>query len=99
MSFPKLSAKEYLILDILRSGSEHFGLEMVKASDGQLKRGTIYVTLSRMADKGYVTSRQEKEPTDPGMPRRLYSISGQGSRVLNANDAAKAAMSGGCGYA
>ncbi|WP_415402897.1 PadR family transcriptional regulator [Tateyamaria sp. SN3-11] len=88
MSFPSLSQKEYVILDLLRSGSEMFGLEMVKASDGALKRGTIYVTLQRMAEKGYVKSRQEKNPTDPGMPKRVYKISGEGSAVLRATDMA-----------
>ena len=60
-----------------------YGLEMVKASS-KLVRGTIYVLLSRMEDKGYVSSRQEREETQAGMPRRLYSITGLGQRALNA---------------
>lgn len=91
MSFPRLSEKEYLILDLLRSGKERFGLEMVRESGGKLKRGTVYVTLNRMSDKGYVTSRHEKDPKDPGMPRRQYRITGEGTRVLRATDAASAA--------
>ena len=91
MSFPRLSEKEYLILDLLRAGAERFGLEMVKESHGSLRRGTIYVTLSRMVDKGYVRSRQEKDSKDPGMPRRLYAITGEGVRALRAIDAALAA--------
>lgn len=88
MKIPSLSEKEYLILDLLRSGKERFGLEMVKESGGKLKRGTIYVTLNRMVDKGYVQSRHEKSPNDPGMPKRLYLISGEGERVLRSVDAA-----------
>jgi DNA-binding PadR family transcriptional regulator len=83
-----------MILDQLRSGREMFGLEMVKASNGSLKRGTVYVTLNRMTEKRLVTSRQEKEPADPGMPRRLYEITGHGQRVLNAVDAAAAVFYG-----
>lgn len=99
MSLPRLSPKEYLILDLLRSGVERFGLELVKASDGGLKRGTIYVTLNRMAEKGYLTSRQEKSPQDPGMPRRLYTITGEGVRALRIADAAaSAAALGEVGY-
>lgn len=94
MDFPRLSAKEYLILDLLRSGAKRFGLEMVKESGGALKRGTIYVTLQRMAEKGYVRSRQEKSPKDPGMPRRVYTITGEGAKVLQAVDAGRTAASG-----
>ena len=93
MDFPRLSEKEYRILDLLRSSGERFGLQMVRESEGALKRGTIYVTLNRMVEKGYLTSRREKEPKDPGMPRRLYMITGEGVRALRAADAAEAAAS------
>lgn len=92
---PNLSKIEYLILDLLRSGNQMYGLEMVKAADGALKRGTIYVTLSRMVDKGYLTDRAEDNPSDPGLPRRHYKISGLGSRVLSGHDAAAAVFAGG----
>ena len=69
---PRLSAKEALILDLLR-GSEKYGLELVTASDGALKRGTVYVTLGRMEDKGLIVSRVEGDtPALGGLPRRLY---------------------------
>ncbi len=42
--FPKLSRKEFLVLGMLIGRGEMFGLEMVEASEGELKRGTIYVT-------------------------------------------------------
>lgn len=91
MEVPRLSDKEYLVLDMLRSERERFGLEMVKESNGALKRGTVYVTLSRMVEKGYLKSRQEKTPSDPGLPRRLYSITGEGARALKVADAARSA--------
>jgi len=100
MLFPRLSDKEYIILNLLRSGGEAFGLEMVKASQGSLKRGTIYVTLNRMVEKGFIVSRQEKAPTDPGMPRRYYKITGEGANALKAADAAlSATANGNVGYA
>jgi DNA-binding PadR family transcriptional regulator len=56
---------------------------LVKESGGELKRGTIYVTLGRMEDKGLVESDLEKlGGNEPGPARRLYSITGQGVRVL-----------------
>ena len=79
-----LSKVEYLILSLLRSGTEMYGLEMIRDSAGQLKTGTIYVTLGRMREKKYVTSRQSEQQNYPGMPRRLYKISGVGQAVLSA---------------
>lgn len=84
--FPRLSRKETLILEMLMSKGEMFGLEMVEASEGGLKRGTIYVTLQRMADKGYVDSREEpRTMPEIGIPRRKYKATGLGERVFRAN--------------
>jgi DNA-binding PadR family transcriptional regulator len=80
--FPKLSPKEFKILQLLISNGDMFGLEMIEASDGELKRGTIYVTLQRMSDKGYVESREEpREYPEIGIPRRKYSATGLGEKV------------------
>ncbi len=83
MSAPRPSKKELLILEMLIRNGEMYGLEMVKASSG-LKRGTIYVTLGRMADKGWVQSRQVKEAGVSGLPRRLFQTTELGSRVYDA---------------
>ena len=84
--FPKLSRKEILILEMLLGKGEMFGLEMVDASEGGLKRGTIYVTLQRMADKNYVDSREEpRNLPEIGIPRRKYRATGLGERVYRAN--------------
>ncbi len=84
--FPRLSRKEILILEMLLGKGEMFGLEMVEASEGGLKRGTIYVTLQRMADKGYVESREEpRTMPEIGIPRRKYFATGLGQRVYRAN--------------
>jgi DNA-binding PadR family transcriptional regulator len=79
-----LSATEGLILELLRA-DEMFGLQLVEQSRGRLKRGTVYVTLGRMQEKGYVESRQEdRRPGAIGLPRRLYRPTGLGLRVLDA---------------
>ena len=81
---PRLSAKEALVLELLTAG-ERYGLQLVAASRGRLKRGTVYVTLGRMEDKGYVTSRTEEAPEGAGgLPRRLYEATPLGLRVLKA---------------
>ena len=81
---PRLSDKERVILELL-TGDEHYGLQLVAASNGRLKRGTIYVTLGRMETKGYVTSRTEDAPDGAGgLPRRIYEATPYGLRVVKA---------------
>lgn len=79
----KLSSTEELILGMLITWkSELYGLQIVQASNGAIARGSVYVTLDRMEDKGLVESRQEdKEPGVPGIPRRLYKPTGHGARA------------------
>lgn len=82
---PVPSQKEMLIMKLLLRGGELYGLQMVTQSEGALKRGTVYVTLDRMEDKGYLTSRQEESPPGAlGLPRRLYKLTGLGQRVVQA---------------
>lgn len=82
---PTVSRKEALILELLAAAGDRYGLELVEASEGRLKRGTVYVTLSRMEDKGYVTSTQEtKGPGSIGLPRRLYRLTALGRRAREA---------------
>jgi DNA-binding PadR family transcriptional regulator len=80
---PTLSPKETLILELLIAREDMYGLELVSASRRRLKRGTIYVTLARMEDKGFVTSRLEDPPADSGgLPRRRYRPTALGRRVF-----------------
>src|SRR4051812_12003773 len=86
---PTLPAKEALILELLVGESEMYGLQLVAASRRRLKRGTVYVTLGRMEEKGFITSRLESRPRDEGgMPRRLYEPTAFGRRVLAAYEMA-----------
>ncbi len=77
---PRLSTKEAVILDLLVNQGSMYGLEMIRASD-ELKRGTVYVTLGRMAEKGYVESHLENAP-EGGVARRVYQATGHGKRIL-----------------
>ena len=89
-ALPKFSATERLIIELLAGHQELFGLQMVELSDGRLKRGTVYVTLGRMLEKGYLESRQEAMPTGAiGLPRRLYRPTGFALRALAAWKAAE----------
>ena len=85
VSFPRVSSKEALILELLRGG-EMYGLELVTASGGALKRGTVYVTLGRMEEKGLIVSRiEDGPPAHGGLPRRLYKPTPYGKQLLSAS--------------
>jgi len=77
-----VSGKEALILQLL-GGTELYGLQLVAASRRRLKRGTVYVTLGRMEQKGFIVSRlEDPPPATGGMPRRMYRATSLGRRVL-----------------
>lgn len=88
---PRLSVVEAEILRLLISQGEMYGLELVGASK-IIKRGTIYVTLGRMADKGLVASRAVKIKNEPGIPRRLFAPTGLGQRIFHASEEANALL-------
>jgi DNA-binding PadR family transcriptional regulator len=72
-----------------------FGLQLIERSHGSLKRGTVYVTLGRMQEKGYLASRQEDlHPGAIGLPRRLYRPTGQALRILDAWQVAEQLLRG-----
>ena len=60
-----------------------YGLQLVEQSGGALKRGTVYVTLGRLEDKGFVARQIPGEgPATPGLPRPVYSCTAPGLRHL-----------------
>ena len=75
----RLAASETLVLTLLSARGPCYGLELVGASRGRLKRGGIYVTLGRMEAKGLVTSRT----VEGG--RRQYRPTALGARALLAS--------------
>jgi PadR family transcriptional regulator, regulatory protein PadR len=94
-ALPRLSSTERLILELLEAHGELFGLQLVERSAGGLKRGTVYVTLGRMQEKGYLESRQEALPPGGiGLPRRLYHPTGYARQVLSAWRVAEQMMAG-----
>jgi DNA-binding PadR family transcriptional regulator len=87
--FPTLSHKEFIILEMLINNNQMFGLEMVDSSDGQLKKGTIYVTLQRMSVKKLIESRQEvRGGNEIGIARRIYTTTPFGERLFRAQEIA-----------
>ena len=80
-----VSRKELLVLELLVANKQLYGLQLVAASRGRLKRGTVYVTLGRMEDKGYIASKLDDPPPGAGgLPRRIYVPTPLGRRMLSA---------------
>lgn len=87
--FPGLSAKEFVIMNMLMEEGEMFGLELVDESKGELKKGTIYVTLQRMEEKDLVSSDEEQRgDNENGIARRFYAPTNWGERVFKAQEIA-----------
>ena len=74
----QLPNSEGVILQLLVGKGPCYGLELVNASRGILKRGGIYVTLGRMEEKGLVSSATGESG------RRLYKPTALGERALAA---------------
>jgi DNA-binding PadR family transcriptional regulator len=88
------SGKEIVVLRLLRDEpSGMYGLELVKASNGNLGQASVYVTLDRMETKGFVRSHTPLQHEHPGLPRPHYTITALGARALRAVDAVQEVMS------
>ena len=95
MPNPFATETELLVLRLLRDAPAGlYGLQLVEASDGRLKRGTVYVTLGRLEEKGFVDSRTPRQTRHAGLPRPIYRLNAAGERALAAGvDAGRALLS------
>jgi DNA-binding PadR family transcriptional regulator len=88
---PGITGTEAVILRLLldSGGQEMYGLELVKESDGRLKRGTVYVLLDRLEVKRFVESRElaPREDKSNPLPRRVYRVTGLGRKAMAAREA------------
>lgn len=62
-----------------------YGLQIVEESGNAIKRGSVYVLLGRLEEKGFVKAEKPQiEPGYPGLPRPIYKLTGEGAQVLRA---------------
>lgn len=73
-----ISPTEALILSLLVGKQHAYASELVNASDGKLKRGSVYTTLSRLEDAGLVMSTEEPGTDRLALPRTVYRITADG---------------------
>ncbi len=92
--------QEMIILEMLIGNKELYGLEMVANSQdhprGKLGRNTIYVVLTRMVARGFLSARMQTdaEQPAPGPKRRLYKITAYGQAAYAAKLDAEHAAAG-----
>jgi DNA-binding PadR family transcriptional regulator len=61
-----------------------YGLSLVKASNGKLSRSSIYITLGRLEEQGFVRTIEDPSVGSSRLSRSQYKLTGLGQRVLAA---------------
>jgi hypothetical protein len=76
---------EMIVMRILQGCSAGaYGLEIVGDSEGAVKRGSVYVLLGRLEEKGFVRVLPSKKGSSSSAPARpQYQLTAEGSRVLS----------------
>lgn len=74
-----ITITEALILSLLSERvSGAFGSELMHASNGKLKRGSVYALLGRLEKAGLVTSHNEAGTDASTLPRVRYRMTDEG---------------------
>jgi len=87
---PSVSDIEARILGQLLLVPGSYGCGLVRATDNYVKRGTVYVTLGRMEDKGLVVS-EEGTVAETMQKLRRYRTTPLGERLYRARRIARLA--------
>jgi len=79
--------EQMLLLATMRLGDEAYGtriMEELRASVGRrVSRGSVYVTLDRMEEKGWIeSSMSDPRPERGGRPRRVVRVTPEGVAEL-----------------
>ena len=79
--------EQMLLLAVLRLGEGAYGVALMKELEAavgrRVSRGSVYVTLDRMEEKGWVTSAlSESREERGGRPRRVVKVTPEGVSQL-----------------
>lgn len=85
--------EQQVLLALLRLDTDAYGASVRDELERQLRRdvsqGAVYTTLVRLEKKGFVRSRMsEPTPVRGGKAKRLFTVTPEGSRGLEATRAA-----------
>lgn len=75
--------EQMLLLAAMRLGDDAYGVELMNELEStvgrRVSRGSVYVTLDRLEDKGWVTSSlSDARPERGGRPRRVVKVTPEG---------------------
>lgn len=79
--------EQLVLFALVHLGDEAYGLairrDIEERAGREVSQGAVYMTLNRLADRGYVTAHSER-PADGngGRPRKLYRLEPAGARTL-----------------
>lgn len=79
--------EQMLLLAVLRLGDDAYGarlMEELEATVGRrVSRGSVYVTLDRLEEKGWLASEMsDARPERGGRPRRVVAVTPEGFQQL-----------------
>jgi DNA-binding PadR family transcriptional regulator len=85
--------EQMLLLAALRLGDEAYGPrlmeELEERAGRRVSRGSVYVTLDRLEEKGWIASElSASRPERGGRPRRIVEVTPEGIEVLRKSRAA-----------
>jgi DNA-binding PadR family transcriptional regulator len=84
-----LTEATFLIMLSLVSGPKHGyaimkDVETLSESRVLLSTGTLYGALKRLLEEGWIARTDDEESNGPGRPRKVYTLTRLGRRVLDA---------------
>ncbi len=89
---PRPNAREMVLLALLKNGEKFSGelrTKYEKLARERMPAGSIYTTLERMVQKGFIESRAgDPSPTRGGNRRRYFRLTRQGRTALRRLEAA-----------
>ncbi len=81
-NLPEMEAK---VLKLVIELKNPYGLQLVEASNGQIKRGSAYTLLKRLENKGLISSStKERNSKQLGIDLRCYQVTYEGIAVYDA---------------
>lgn len=77
--------RELVVMGILQNQPTGlYGLQIVERSEGLIKRGSVYVLLGRLEEKGFVeATRPQVAQNHSGMARPCYKLTAEGVRMID----------------
>jgi PadR family transcriptional regulator len=85
--------EQMLLLAAMSLGEDAYGVRLMDELESRVgrsvSRGSVYVTLDRMEDKGWITSElSDPRPERGGRPRRIVTVTPEGLDGLRRSRAA-----------